>query len=131
MKQDPAKAAKAAKARALVASLLIFESVVIASLGVWLIILTVTADSVEIRPLLGELIFIVLGSSGLFVAAVGYRRGKYFGRAPAFLANLIAIGVSKYQFDAGLYIVAIPLFILAVVTVVSVLRAIPDRLPTS
>jgi hypothetical protein len=93
MKQDPAKAAKA---RALVASLLIFESVVIASLGVWLIILTVTADSVEIRPLLGELIFIVLGSSGLFVAAV-----------------------------------AIPLFILAVVTVVSVLRAIPDRLPTS
>jgi len=49
----------------------------------------------------------------------------------AFLANLIAIGVSKYQFDAGLYIVAIPLFILAVVTVVSVLRAIPDRLPTS
>jgi len=64
MKQDPAKAAKA---RALVASLLIFESVVIASLGVWLIILTVTADSVEIRPLLGELIFIVLGSSGLFV----------------------------------------------------------------
>jgi len=76
MKQDPAKAAKAAKARALVASLLIFESVVIASLGVWLIVLTVTADSVEIRPLLGELIFIVLGSSGLFVAAVGYRRGK-------------------------------------------------------
>ena len=56
MKQDPAKAAKA---RALVASLLIFESVVIASLGVWLIVLTVTADSVEIRPLLGELIFIV------------------------------------------------------------------------
>ena len=128
MKQDPAKAAKA---RALVASLLIFESVVIASLGVWLIILTVTADSVEIRPLLGELIFIVLGSSGLLVAAVGYRRGKYFGRAPALLANLIAIGVSKYQFAAGLYIVAIPLFILAVVTVVSVLRAIPDRLPTS
>ena len=128
MKQDPAKAAKA---RALVASLLIFESVVIASLGVWLIILTLTSDSVEIRPLLGELIFVALGSGGLFAAEAGYRRGKYFGRAPALLANLIAIGVSKYQFAAGLYIVAIPLFILAVVTVVSVLRAIPDRLPTS
>ncbi|MEY3752627.1 MAG: hypothetical protein EBW12_06120 [Actinobacteria bacterium] len=128
MKQDPAKAAKA---RALVAALLIFESAVIALLGVWLIILTINADSVEIRPLLGELIFIALGSGGLFAAAAGYRRGKYFGRAPAFLANLIAIGVSKYQFDAGLYIVAIPLFILAVITVVSVLRAIPDRLPTS
>jgi hypothetical protein len=128
MKQDPAKAAKA---RALVASLLIFESVVIASLGVWLIILSLTADSVEILPLLGVLIFIVLGSGGLYAAAAGYRRGKYFGRAPALLANLIAIGVSQYQFAAGLYIVAIPLFILAVVTVVSVLRAIPDRLPTS
>jgi hypothetical protein len=128
MRQDPAKAAKA---RALVASLLIFESVVIASLGVWLIILSLTADSVEILPLLGVLIFIVLGSGGLYAAAAGYRRGKYFGRAPALLANLIAIGVSQYQFAAGLYIVAIPLFILAVVTVVSVLRAIPDRLPTS
>ena len=128
MKQD---SAKAAKARALVASLLIIESIVIALLGVWLIVLSLTADSVEILPMLGELIFIVLGSGGLFAAAAGYRKGKYFGRAPALLANLIAIGVSKYQFAGGLYIVAIPLFILAAVTVVSVLRAIPDRLPTS
>ena len=123
MKQDPAKAAKA---RALVASLLIFESIVIASLGVWLIVLTATADTVEIPPLLGELVFIVLGSGGLFAAAAGYRRGKYFGRAPALLANLIAIGVSKYQFSAGLYIVALPLFILGVVTAVAVIRAIPE-----
>ena len=113
------------------ASLLTVESIVVAALGVWLIVLALTADSFEILPLLGVLIFIVLGSGGLFVAARGYRRGKYFGRAPAVLANLIAIGVSKYQFAAGLYIVAIPLFILAVITVVSVLRAIPDRLPTS
>ncbi|MSV82611.1 MAG: hypothetical protein F2925_01725 [Actinobacteria bacterium] len=128
MTQDPAKAAKA---RALVASLLTIESIVVAALGVWLVVLTFTADSVELLPLLGELIFIVLGSGGLFAAARGYRRGKYFGRAPALLANLIAIGVSKYQFDGGLYLVAIPLLILGVVTVVSVLRAIPDRLPTS
>ena len=128
MEQDPAKAAKA---RALVASLLTIESIVVAALGVWLVVLTFTADSVELLPLLGELIFIILGSGGLFAAARGYRRGKYFGRAPALLANLIAIGVSKYQFDGGLYLVAIPLLILGVVTVVSVLRAIPDRLPTS
>jgi hypothetical protein len=128
MEQD---LAKAAKARAVVASLLTIESIVVAALGVWLLFLSATADNVEILPLLGEMIFIVLGSSGLFAAARGYRRGKYFGRAPALLANLIAIGVSKYQFEGGLYIVAIPLFILAVVTVVSVLRAIPDRLPTS
>jgi hypothetical protein len=128
MEQD---LAKAAKARAVVASLLTVESIVVAALGIWLVVLTVTADSVEILPLLGVLIFIALGSGGLFAAARGYRRGKYFGRAPALLANLIAIGVSKYQFAGGLYIVAVPLFILAVVTAVSVLRAIPDRLPTS
>jgi len=123
MTQDPAKAAKA---RALVASLLTVESVVVAALGVWLIVLTLTADSVEILPLLGVLIFIVLGSGGLFAAARGFRNGKYFGRAPALLANLISIGVSKYQFSAGLYIVAIPLFILAVVTAVAAIRAIPE-----
>ena len=125
MTQDPAKAARA---RALVASLLTVESVVVAALGVWLIVLALTADSVEILPLLGVLIFIVLGSGGLFAAARGFRNGKYFGRAPALLANLIAIGVSKYQFSAGLYIVAVPLFILAVVTAVAAIRAIPESL---
>jgi len=111
-----------------VASLLTVESVVVAALGVWLIVLALTADSVEILPLLGVLIFIVLGSGGLFAAARGFRNGKYFGRAPALLANLIAIGVSKYQFSAGLYIVAVPLFILAVVTAVAAIRAIPESL---
>lgn len=123
MKQDPAKAAKA---RALMATLLTIESVVVAALGIWLIVLTLTAKSVEILPLLGVLIFIVLGSGGLFAAARGFRSGKYFGRAPALLANLIAIGVSKYQFDAGLYIVAVPLFVLGAVTAVAAIRAIPE-----
>lgn len=123
MKQDPAKAAKG---RALLATLLTIESVVVAALGIWLIVLTLTAKSVEILPLLGVLIFIVLGSGGLFAAARGFRSGKYFGRAPALLANLIAIGVSKYQFAAGLYVVAVPLFILGVVTAVAAIRAIPE-----
>ncbi|MEI7540440.1 MAG: hypothetical protein WCJ89_03055 [Actinomycetes bacterium] len=123
MKQDPAKAAKA---RALLATLLTIESVVVGALGIWLIVLTLTAKSVEILPLLGVLIFIVLGSGGLFAAARGFRSGKYFGRAPALLANLIAIGVSKYQFAAGLYIVAVPLFILGAVTAVAAIRAIPE-----
>ena len=123
MTQDPAKAAKA---RALVASLLTIESMVVALLGIWLIVLAVTAKSVEILPLLGVLLFIVLGAGGLFAAAQGYRRGKYFGRAPAVLANAIAVGVSKYQFDAGLYFVAIPLALLGTVTVIAALRAIPE-----
>lgn len=128
MTQD---SAKAAKARALLATLLTIESVIVAALGVWLIVLAFTAKSVEILPLLGVLIFIILGSGGLYAAARGFRNGKYFGRAPALLANLIAIGVSKYQFAAGLYIVAIPLFVLGVLTAISAIRAIPDRLQPS
>ena len=123
MKHDPAKAARL---RAVVATLLTLESVGVAALGVWLIVLSVVADSVEILPLLGVLIFIALGSGGLFAAATGYRRGKYFGRAPAVLANLIALGVSKYQFSAHLSVLSVPLFILGVVTLVATLRAIPE-----
>jgi hypothetical protein len=123
MAQDPSKAAKA---RAVVASLLIAEAVVIAALGVWLLVLTITADSFEFLPLLGVLLFIALGSGGLAVAAIGYRRGKYFGRAPAVLANLIALGVVSYQVQAGLWIAAVPLAILAGATLGAALRAIPE-----
>ena len=123
MAQDPSKAAKA---RAVVASLLIVEAVLIAAVGVWLIVLTIKADSFELSPLLGELLFIVLGSAGLAASAAGYRRGKYFGRAPAVLANLIALGVVSYQVQAGLWLVAIPLAALALATLVAALRAIPE-----
>lgn len=118
--------AKAAKARALVASLLFVESAVIAGLGLWLIELTVTADSFEFLPLLGVLLFIALGSGGLTASAIGYRRGKYFGRSPAVLANLIALGVISYQINAGLWIIAIPLALLAAATLAAALRAIPE-----
>ena len=123
MAQDPSKAAKA---RAVVASLLIVEAAVIGALGVWLIVLTIRADSFELSPLLGELLFLALGSAGLAASAAGYRRGKYFGRAPAVLANLIALGVVSYQVQAGLWIVAIPLAVLALATLVAALRAIPE-----
>jgi len=123
MAQDPSKAAKA---RAVVASLLIVESAVIGALGVWLIVLTITADSFEFLPLLGVLLFIALGSGGLAISAVGYRRGKYFGRSPAVLANLIALGVVSYQIQAGLWFIAIPIAVLATATLAAALRAIPE-----
>ncbi len=125
MTQNPSKAAKA---RAVVASLLFVEAVVIALLGLWLIFLTltVTNEGFEIRVLLGVLLFVLLGSGGLAAAAIGYRRGKYFGRAPAVLANLIALGVVFYQVQAGLWIVAAPLAVLASATLVAALRAIPE-----
>ena len=123
MAQD---SSKAAKARAVVASLLIVEAAVIAVLGLWLIALAIKADSFEFLPLLGDLLFVILGSGGLAASAIGYRRGKYFGRAPSVLANLIALGVVSYQVQAGFWIVAIPLAVLATVTLAATLRAIPE-----
>ena len=109
MNQDPAKAAKA---RALVASLLFIETGVIVALALWLIGLTFASDSFEFLPLLGVLLFALLGAGGLAAAAIGYRRGKYYGRSPAVLANLIA----------G------PLAALAGATLMAALRAIPTDL---
>ena len=125
MTQDPAKAAKA---RALVASLLFVEAAVIAGLGLWLVVFSFTHENVEILPLLGVLLFALLGSAGLAASAVGYRRGKYFGRSPAVLANLIALGVVSYQVEAHLWWVAGPLATLAGATLISALRAIPTDL---
>jgi hypothetical protein len=117
--------AKAAKARALVASLLFIEAGVVVLLALWLVVLTFTTDSFELLPFLGVLLFALLGAAGLAASAMGYRRGKYFGRSPAVLANLIALGVVSYQVEAHLWFVAIPLTALAGTTLIAALRAIP------
>ena len=122
MSQDPAKAEKA---RALVASLLFIEAGVVVLLALWLVALTFTADSYELLPFLGVLLFALLGAAGLAASAFGYRRGKYFGRSPAVLANLIALGVVSYQIEAHLWFFAIPLAALAGATLISALRAVP------
>ena len=125
MSQDPVKAAKA---RALVASLLFVEAGVVVLLALWLVVLTFTTDSFELLPFLGVLLFALLGAAGLAASAMGYRRGKYFGRSPAVLANLIALGVVSYQVEAHLWFVAIPLSVLAGTTLIAALRAIPTDL---
>ena len=113
MNQDPAKAAKA---RALVASLLFIETGVIGVLALWLIGLTFASDSFEFLPFLGVLLFALLGAGGLAASAIGYRRGKYYGRSPAVLANLIALGVAYYQIQGAFYIGAVIILVLALPT---------------
>jgi hypothetical protein len=70
-----------------------------------------------------------LGAGGLAASAIGYRRGKYFGRSPAVLANLIALGVVSYQVEAHLWWVAGPLAALSWCnSYICALRAIPTDL---
>lgn len=108
-------------ARTIAAALLFLEGAVVLALGAWLLVLGFTHENREILPLLGVLLFAIAGGLGLIQCGRGYKSGKNYGKAPAVLANLIALGVVKYQAEAGLYYIAIPLAILAVVTLYFIL----------
>ena len=123
MTRDPAKQARG---RTMVSALLYVEVVIIGALALWLIGLTVISGTRDPLPLIGVLLFALLGGGGLAVCARGYKNKKNFGRAPTVLANLIAIGVAKYQFDAGLWFTAAPIFILAVATLYFAVTTIPE-----
>ncbi len=107
--------------RSIAATLLFIEGALVLALGAWLIVLGITHENREILPLLGVLLFAIAGGLGLIQCGRGYKAGKNFGKAPAVLANLIVLGVVKYQAEADLYFLAIPLAILAVATLYFVL----------
>jgi hypothetical protein len=107
--------------RRVAATLLFIEGGVVLALGVWLVTLGFTHENREILPLLGVVLFCILGGFGLIQCGRGYRAGKNYGKAPAVLANLIALGVVKYQMEASAYYLAIPIGVLAVATLFMVL----------
>jgi hypothetical protein len=71
--------------------------------------------------LIGEIVFALMGATGLYFASVGFARKRSYGRAPAVLANAIAVGVSYYMITGGLLVVGIPLALLGSVTFVAAL----------
>ena len=110
----------------IVTTLLNLEGAVVLALGAFLIFKALTADSVELLPLLGVVIFAAIGGIGLLAAAFSFKNNRHFGRAPAVLANLIALGVAKYQFDGGLWFVALPLVIVATITLYCAVTIVPE-----
>ena len=102
--------------RSIVATLLYIEAAIVLALGLWLIFFSFTHENEELAPLLGEISFAALGALGLFAAGRGYARGKNYGRSPAILANLIALGVAYYQIQGAFYIGAVIILALALPT---------------
>ena len=102
--------------RSIVATLLYIEAAIVFALGLWLIVFSFTHENEEVAPLLGEISFAVIGALGLFAAGRGYARGKNYGRSPAILANLIALGVAYYQIQGAFYIGAVIILALALPT---------------
>lgn len=107
--------------RSIAATLLFIEGGVVLALGAWMVVLGFTHENREILPLLGVVLFCIFGGLGLIQCGRGYKDGKNYGKAPAVLANLIALGVVKYQFEGAVYYLAIPIGILAVSTLFMVL----------
>ena len=112
--------------RNIVTALLNLEGAVVLALGAFLIFKSITADSVELAPLTGEILFAAIGGLGLLASAYSFKNKRRFGRAPAVLANLIALGVAKYQFEGGLWFVALPLVIVAVITLYCAVTIVPE-----
>ena len=99
--------------------LLRLESLIILGLVIYLLVAPLISEVNAPAALSAEIIFGLLGSIGLWASASGFKQKKSFGRAPAVLANLIALGVSYYMITGKLLIVGIPLAILAALTLIS------------
>jgi len=99
--------------------LLRLESLIILGLVIYLLVAQLISEVNVPAALSAEIIFGLLASIGLWASASGFKQKKSFGRAPAVLANLIALGVSYYMITGKLLIVGIPLAILAAITLIS------------
>lgn len=99
--------------------LLRLESLIILGLVIYLLVAPLISKINAPAALSAEIVFGLLACLGLWASASGFKQKKSFGRAPAVLANLIALGVSYYMITGKLLIVGIPLAILASITLIS------------
>ena len=101
--------------------LLRFESLILVGIVIYLLLASVFSTATWPSALIGEIVFALMGATGLYFASVGFARKRSYGRAPAVLANAIAVGVSYYMITGGLLIVGIPLALLGSITFIAAL----------
>jgi len=101
--------------------LLRVESLILVGIVIYLLLASVFSTATWPSALIGEIVFALMGATGLYFASVGFARKRSYGRAPAVLANAIAIGVSYYMITGGLLVVGIPLALLGSITFVAAL----------
>ena len=123
MNLDPSKESRK---RSIVSALLYIEGAIVLALGAWVGVMGITHENREVLPLMGVLGFSVLGGVGLIACGRAFAAMKNWGRAPVVLANLIVLGVVKYQFEGGFLIGAIPLLLLALPILYLAVTIIPN-----
>jgi hypothetical protein len=123
MSTDPAKQARM---RSIVSALLYIEGAIVLALGIWVGVMGITHEDRELPPLMGVLLFSLVGGLGLLASGRAFAAKKNWGRAPAVLANLIALGVARYQFQGDFLIGAIPLLILSLLILYLAIAIVPE-----
>ena len=89
-------------------------------------VMGITHEDRELPPLMGVLLFSLMGGLGLLASGRAFAEKKNWGRAPVVLANLIVLGVVKYQFEGGFLIGAIPLLLLSLPILYLAITIIPN-----
>ena len=110
------------RARRSAVLLLRLESVLLISLALYLAISAAFKGVTAPGALAGEIAFSLTGALGLFFASRGFARFQSYGRAPALLANLIALGVAYFMISGKFFLVGIPLALLAIATIYSAIK---------
>ena len=106
------------RSRKVAVVMLRLEAIILLALIIYLALL----DALRTKPLsaplalAGDFIGLTLGAIGLFACSISYKNGKSWGRAPAVLANLIALGVAYFMLSGKFYIGAYPLGVIAFLT---------------
>lgn len=108
------------------AALLLIESILVLALAIYMIALGFTHDKAWL-PYLSVTGFALAGSAALYALSWGVKNGRRWANSPAILANLIALGVAKYQFEAGAYWLAVPITAMAISVVVTVFLNIKNQ----
>ena len=97
------------------------ESLILVGIVIYLLLASVFSTATWPSALIGEIVFALLGATGLFFASTGFAKRRSYGRAPAVLANAIAVGVSYYMITGGLLAVGISLALLGSITFIAAL----------
>lgn len=113
------------KNASLAAVLLVIEALLLLALAIYMIALGFTHDKAWL-PYLSVTGFALVGAGALFALSRGVKAGKRWANSPAILANLIALGVAKYQFEAGLYWLAVPITAMAITVIATLFRNIKN-----
>ena len=85
--------------RRVAAVLVNLEALFLILLAIYLFIRSATSELTELDAMIAEILFLLVGGTGIYFAGRGMVRSKRYGRGAIVMANLIALGVAYYMIE--------------------------------